>query len=141
MNHSFPPQSVFKNREQVLEQWHRGCLLSGHCANQTQTTQRRDEIYCIYMGDCPTHSSSVTPHSRIHFSSMQTCVFKFLPPCSVSSGVCSSAVGSVFFLSGVCGVFHAAGLPSISRNYWSAAFDISIANLIQTRVLPRAAKF
>lgn len=45
-----------------------------------------------------------------------------------------------FFLPGICRVLHAAQFPGISRNYWSAAFDISIANLTQTWVLPRAAK-
>lgn len=120
-------------------------MLRGHCAKRRSTTKRRDLLY-IYVGDYPTRTSGVTPDSRIHFSSTQTCVFKLLPPRSVSSGVCSSAVVSVSFffffkLSGVCGFLHAAGLPGISRNYWSAAFDISIANLIQTRVLPRAAKF
>lgn len=124
-------------------QWRQGCLLWGHCVNWRSTTKRR-ALYTVCVGDNPTHTSSVTSYSRIYFSSMQTCVFKLLSPCSVSSGVCSSAVVGFFFFSlfsGVRGVLHTAGLPSISRNYWSAAFDISIANLIWTRVLPRAAKF
>lgn len=36
---------------------------------------------------------------------------------------------------------HAAKFHNISRNYWSAALDISISNLIQTWVLPRDAEF
>lgn len=107
VNHSFPSQPVFRNRQEDSG-------VSAACSEntvQTEDRQQTEEIYCIYVSDCPTH----------------TCVFKLLPPRSVTSGGCSSAVVSVFFLSGVCGVLHAAGLPSISRNYWSAAFDISIA--------------
>lgn len=66
---------------------------------QTKDRQQREEIYCIYVGDFPTCTSSVTPDSRIHFSSTQTCLFKLLPPHSVSSSVCSSAVVSNFFFS------------------------------------------
>lgn len=88
VNHSFPSQPVFRNSEE--DSGFRAAR--SEAIVQTEDRQQREEIYCIYVGDFPTCTSSVTPDCRIHFFSTQTCVFKLLPPCYVSS----SAVVSVF---------------------------------------------
>lgn len=61
---------------------------------QTEEWQQRDLLYtCGWLPNLHQQCDNQAP------SSMQICVFKLLPPRSVSSGICSSAVVSVFFFS------------------------------------------